>query len=64
MGWAGELFTANFWETGMRKCFFYSFYLKGDGVKPGRRSRSPDKLPWVNRKRFPDPVNAGARKSG
>lgn len=61
---ADELFTENFWETGMRQCLFYSFYLKGNGVKPGDLSRCPYKLPWVDGKRFSNPGHVGAGECG
>jgi len=61
---ADQLFTANPWETGMRQRLFYSFYLKGNGVKRGDLSRCPNKLSWVDGKRVSNPVHVGAGECG
>ena len=46
----------------MRKCLFYSLYLKGDGMKPGNISPRPDELSRVDGKSFSNPVHVGAGK--
>jgi hypothetical protein len=44
----------------MDQCFFYPSHFKGDGMKLGKVSTCPDKLPWVDHHGFSEPIHVSA----